>query len=364
MFNITRSQRVAAVLLACTLLAGCSGKKDDKSGDGKKDGGEKVTLQGNGATFPDNIYQAWFAAYGKKNPHVQVNYQAEGSGAGIAAFQKGTVFFAGSDAVTPKDLEKIKDNLVTLPMTAGSIVIAYSVKGEDGNPIRGLKLSRKAYADIFRGAITKWNDPAIKEHNKDAKLPDRTISVVHRSDSSGTTFSFTHHLSTISPDFKKDVGQGKTVSWPMSEKFSGAKGNAGVMSQIKQSDGAIGYVEYGFATENDLTMATLENRKGQFVEPTEKSGVAGLAAYKLPDDFRLTTPDPEGDDAYPIVTYTWLLAKQKYDDGDAAKVARLKELLRWCLSDEGQKMAPGKGYIPLPKEVTEKVVKAVDGIQP
>lgn len=348
----------AAVLAALLLLGvGCGKKSND---------GGTVTLQGSGATFPDNIYQTWFAEYGKKHPDVRINYQPEGSGAGISAFGKNAVDFAGSDAVTPSDLKDIKDNLLTLPMTAGSIVIAYNLKDANGNPVKGLKLSRQTYADIFRGKITKWNDAAIQADNKGLSLPDRTIGVVHRSDSSGTTFNFTQHLGAISPDFKKDVGVGKVAKWPEGEgtKFSAAKGNAGVMNQIKDSPGAIGYIEYGFATENQLEMATLQNKAGKWVAPDDKSGMAALASKPMPDDLRLTLADPDGDESYPIVTYTWVLVKQNYADGDPNKVAKLKDVLKYCLSDEAQKMAPSKGYIPLPKNVTEKVVKAIESIKP
>jgi phosphate transport system substrate-binding protein len=354
-----RIPRLSVLLLAGLLLLsfGCSGKK--------KDGGS-ITLQGSGASFPDNIYQAWFAEYQKKHDDVRVNYQKSASGAGIAAFSKGSVDFAGSDAVTDKDLKDIKDNLITLPMTAGSIVLAFNLKDKDGNQVKELKLSRKAYTGIFRGKITKWDDDEIAKENKGVKLPGTTIAVVHRQESSGTTFNFTNHMGAISPEFKSEIGVGKTVDWPKGEgvKFSAARENAGVMNQVKNSPGSIGYIEYGYATENDLNMATLQNKAGKWVAPTEKSGQAALASKTMPDNFRVSIPDPEGDDSYPIVTYTWVLVKAKYSEDDAKKAEKLKEVLKYCLSEEAQKMAPDKGYIPLPKSVTEKVIKAVDSIKP
>jgi len=316
--------------------------------------GPNVGLNGAGASFPAPLYETWFAEYYKKNPNIKINYQSVGSGAGVKQFIEGTVDFGASDvAMKDEEIAKVTKGVLLLPMTAGSIVLAYNLPG-----VEGLKLSREAYADIFLGKIKKWNDPKIAAANPTAKLPDKDITVIHRSDGSGTTGVFTKHLSAINEEWKKGPGEGKDVKWPTG---NGAKGNDGVTYLIKQTEGSIGYIEYGYAKNQGITMASLENKAGKYVEASTESSSKALAAVKLPENFRAFIADPEGEDSYPIVTYTWLLVYKKYDDPTKAKA--MKDVIKWGLTD-GQQFGDKLGYVPLPKEVVDQVSKAVDVISP
>ena len=310
-------------------------------------------LSGAGASFPAPLYQRWAVEYNKLHPNVQINYQSVGSGAGVKQFTQGTVDFAASDAaMSDEEIEKVKQGVVMIPATAGSIVIAYNLP-----EVKDLKLSRDTYAGIFLGKITKWNDPAIAKDNPDVKLPDLPINVAFRSDGSGTTFVFTKHLSAISPDFADEVGTDKSVTWPAG---AGGKGNEGVTALVKQTPGTIGYVEYGYAVNNGLSMASLQNKAGKFVKPTAESGAATLGHVEFPENLRIWPEDPAGDDDYPIATFTWLLLYKKYSD--AAKLKALKEFITYGLTD-GQKFSSELGYIPLPAAVAEKSKAALASVQ-
>jgi phosphate transport system substrate-binding protein len=311
-----------------------------------------VQLSGAGASFPAPLYQRWAVEFNKANPDVQINYQSVGSGAGIKQFIAGTVDFAASDAaMKDEEIAQVKKGAVMIPATAGSIVIAYNLPG-----VTDLKLSRDAYVGIFLGKITNWNDDAIKKTNPGVDLPDMPINVAYRSDGSGTTFVFTKHLATISKEFADQVGSDKSVTWPIG---AGGKGNEGVTALIKQTPGTVGYVEYGYAANNGLAFASLENKAGKFVKADEKSGAAALVG-ELPANLRVWFSDPESADAYPIATFTWLLLYGKYDD--AAKLDALKKFVKWGLTD-GQKLAPELGYIPLPASVVEKDMAALEAIK-
>lgn len=315
-----------------------------------------VSLTGAGASFPAPLYQRWFQDFNRVNPKVQINYQSVGSGAGVEQFTKGTVDFGASDtAMKDDEITKVPADkgVLLLPMTAGSIVLAYNLPD-----VPELKLPREVYANIFLGKITKWNDPQIAAANPGAKLPDQAITVVHRSDGSGTTGVFTKHLSSISPAWKEQVGEGKTVQWPGGV---GAKGNEGVTAQIQQTAGAIGYVEYGYAKNNGLKFAALQNKAGQFVTPTDESAEKALEAVTLPENLRAFIADPEGANSYPIVTYTWMLIPKKVTDANKAKA--IEAMVEYGLT-EGQKVSSELGYVPLPKSVREKVAAAADQISP
>jgi phosphate transport system substrate-binding protein len=316
--------------------------------------GAGTQLQGAGATFPAPLYQRWIAEYTKSNPNVQINYQGVGSGAGIKQFTQNLVAFGASDAaMTDNEIAAVKQGVVLIPATAGSVVLAYNLPG-----VTDLKLSREAYSGIFLGKITKWNDPAIAKTNSGVKLPDTPITVCSRSDGSGTTFVFTRHLSTISPEFKDKVGFGTSVTWPTGV---AGKGNDGVTALVKQSPGGIGYVEYGYAKNNKLAFATLENKSGQFVTATTASGAATLATTQFPGDILRAWPsDPEVKDAYPIATFTWLLLYKNYQNKDQGEA--VKKFVEWGLND-GQKFAEGLGYIPLPKEIVAKNLEALKTVQ-
>ncbi len=328
--------------------AGCGGSGNAESA------GPPVELHGAGASFPFPLYDRWFKDYVAAHPNARVDYQSVGSGAGVTQFTNKTVDFGASDAaMTDEEIAKVDRGVQLLPMTAGSIVLAYNLP-ELSQPLR---LSRKTYTDIFLGKIAKWNDPALAAANPGVKLPNLNIGVVYRADSSGTTFVFTQHLSAISSEWKSGPGTSRSPNWPAG---IGAKGNEGVTSTILQTPGALGYVEYGYAKQSQLRMATLENKSGAFVEATTASGQAALAGATLPENLRLFLPDPEGKDAYPIVTYTWLLAYRQYDKPEVAQA--LKDVVRYSL-DAGQKVSEEMGYIPLPASVVATDLKALDSIK-
>ncbi|MEM8777623.1 MAG: phosphate ABC transporter substrate-binding protein PstS [Cyanobacteria bacterium P01_G01_bin.49] len=317
-----------------------------------------VALTGAGASFPAPLYQNWFVQLNKEVPSLQVNYQSVGSGAGVEQFTAGTVDFGASDvAMKDEEIEKVSKGVLLLPMTAGSIVFAYNLPG-----VEGLKLSREAYVGIFDGTITQWNDPIIAEANPDLELPDEAITVVHRSDGSGTTGVLTKHFSTVSGEWETTIGQGKSVEWPTSKgKFIGAKGNEGVTASIQQNQGAIGYVEFGYAENNDLAMAALENASGNYIEPNNEAASSTLDAVTLPENLRAFITDPEGENSYPIVTYTWLLAYESYDDPQ--KAIAVEAMVQYGLT-QGQEQSAALGYVPLPPSVREKVAAAADVISP
>ncbi len=310
-------------------------------------------LSGAGASFPAPLYQRWAAEYNKVNPSVQVNYQSVGSGAGVKQFTQGTVDFAASDAaMSDEEIAKVKAGVVMIPATAGSIVIAYNLPG-----VTDLKLSRDAYAGIFLGKVANWNDPIIAKDNPGVTLPNLPINVAYRSDGSGTTFVFTKHLAAISKDFADTVGSDKSVQWPVGV---GGKGNEGVTALVKQSPGTVGYVEYGYAVNNGLATAQLQNKAGNFIKASDESGAATLASVQLPENLRIWPQDPTGAQDYPIATFTWLLLYKQY--ADAGKLKALKEFVTYGLTD-GQKFAGELGYIPLPAPVVEKAKAALESVK-
>lgn len=313
-----------------------------------------TTLTGSGASFPAPIYQEWFKDLAKGGDLV-VNYQSVGSGTGIKNFIAHTVDFGASDAaMNDEEIAQVPEGVQLLPMTAGEIVITYNLDG-----VQGLKLPRDVYSDIFLGKITKWNDAKIVAANPGVKLPDMPITVVVRSDGSGTTYNFTGHLCAISPEFKEKVGQGKTVQWPGSNMVKGKK-NDGVSSAVRQTPGAIGYTEYGYAQLNHLPMAVLQNQAGKYVAPGAEGGAAALANAVLPDNMIVFLTDPKGDTSYPIVTYTWMLFYKKNKDAKTAEA--LRDMVEYGLTT-GQKIADKAGYIPLPASVVAKVRAASQNIQ-
>ncbi|BAZ54263.1 phosphate ABC transporter periplasmic phosphate-binding protein (plasmid) [Nostoc sp. NIES-4103] len=312
-----------------------------------------VSLVGAGASFPAPLYQRWVLDYNQQNPNVEINYQSIGSSAGVQHFINGTVDFAASDvAITKEQAAQINRGVIALPITAGSIVLGYNL-----NLPNNLKLPRQVYIDIFLGKITNWNHPQIALANPGVKLPDLPIVVVHRTDGSGTTSMLTQHLSAISPEWKSKVGAGKSVAWPVG---IGAKGNEGVTAQIQQILGAIGYVEYVYATRNQLSLAALENKSGNYIMPTPESAAKTLEAVKLPADNLIAfITDPMGNQSYPIVTYTWLLTYHQYQD--PVKAQALKNFIDWALT-EGQKSSLELGYLPLSKKVVVQVQSAANKI--
>lgn len=315
--------------------------------------GNFVRLTGAGATFPAPLYSKWFKDYHALHHNVPVDYQSVGSGSGIKNFINKTVDFGASDAaMTPEEIAKVDVGAQLLPMTAGSIVLSYNLKG-----VPELKLSREAYSGIFLGKIRKWNDPMITKANPGVKLPDSPIHVVVRADGSGTSFVFTKHLSAISPEWAKNPGFGTMPNWPVGTR---SKGNEGVTASITTTPGAIGYLEYGYAKGQNLPMVELENKAGKFIKPTNESAQAALAAVELPENLIAWLPDPQGERSYPIVTYTWLLCYKQYSDPKKAEA--LKSVIEYGLT-VGQKSSEQLGYVPLPQNVVSKVRAALNNIQ-
>jgi phosphate transport system substrate-binding protein len=323
---------------------------------------QDLRLTGSGASFPFPLYSSWFKDFSKQTQGVTVDYQAKGSGAGIQDFTNHTVDFAASDAaMSDEEIAKIKQGVVLLPMTAGEIVLSYNLDG-----VKELKLPRDVYPDIFAGKIAKWSDPRIAAANPGVKLPDQNITVVARSDSSGTTYVFTGHLSAINEGFKTSVGHGTTVQWPTH--FVKAPKNDGVTATIKQTPGAVGYIEYTYAIATKQPMAILQNKAGQYIAPSDEAGKAALTSAvfstkTLPGsnapDLRVWLFDPANAQAYPIATFTWMLF---YQDQDDAKAKVLRDIVEYSLT-KGQAMAPKMGYIPLPESVIAQVRKAAALIQ-
>jgi phosphate transport system substrate-binding protein len=311
-----------------------------------------VKLQGAGASFPAPLYLKWFKTYSDAHQNVQVDYQSVGSGSGVKSFMDRTVDFAASDAaMKPEDMAKVEGGVQLLPMTAGSIVLAYNLKEAPS-----LKLTREGYVGIFSGKVTKWNDPLIAKANPEIKLPAAPINVIVRADSSGTSFVFSKHLSAIGKDFENSIGANNMPNWPVGTK---SKGNEGVTASLLTTPGSIGYVEYGYAHSQNLSTASLENKSGKFIAPTAASGAAALASAQLPPDMIVWVSDPEAPDAYPIVTFTWMLLYKKYDD--KSKLEAIKGLVDYSLTD-GQKDSESLGYIPLPAAIATKVKAAADSI--
>jgi phosphate transport system substrate-binding protein len=317
-----------------------------------------ITLTGAGATFPGLLYQVWVEKFNAVYPNVQINYQAIGSGGGIKAITEQTVDFGASDAAM-KDSEiaalPAGTKILHIPTALGAVVLIYNIKGKDGNAIKGLQLDADNVAGIFLGTITKWSDPKIAANNADiaANLPDTSILIVHRADSSGTTNAFTTYLDTVSPDWHTKVGAGKEVNWPVG---NGAPGNDGVSVGVKQTDGAVGYVELEYATVSGLSSALIKNAAGKFV-PGSVDGVTAAAeaiADQFPADFRQAPIiNGAGDTTYPIAAYTYILAY--VDQKDADKGKSLVAFLYWALTD-GQGEEKAIGYAPLPQSVQQKAL--------
>ena len=311
-----------------------------------------MMINGAGATFPYPIYSKWFDEYAKVDPSVRFNYQSIGSGGGQKQILAQTVDFGASDGpMSDENLSKAPGKILHIPTVAGAVVITYNL---DGNP--ALRLDGDTIANIFLGKIKNWNDPKIAASNPGAKLPDKEIVVVHRSDGSGTTFIFTDYLSKISGEWKEKAGNNTSVNWPTG---IGGKGNEGVAGQVKQTPGALGYVELIYATQNKMPYAEVKNAAGGFMKPTLESITAALATANIPDDFRFSMTNAPGKDAYPIAGATWLLVYQQQKD--AAKGKKLVEFLKWSLTD-GEKMAKDLQYAPLPESVQQRVLTRIGEI--
>ncbi len=338
------------MLFSDLCLAACSGQPFGvaSSSDASVGGGNIV--RGAGATFPKPIYEKWASEFGKINPLVRIDYQANGSGAGVTAIQNQTVDFGASDIpMTDADLQKAKGEILHIPTVLGAVVLTYNVP-EVKEPLR---LSPEVIANIYLGKIKKWNDSRIKADNQNANLPDADIVPVFRADASGTSDVFTGFLSNTNPEWKEKVGHDIHPSW-ITGVGIGAKGNDGVMGQVKQTPNTLGYVELSFAKINNLPTAQIKNSAGNFVVATLDSvqAAASDSAAKVPEDLRTEITNAPGANTYPIASYTYILVYR--DQKDAAKGKNIVDFLWWATHD-GQPMARDLYYAPLPAEIVAKI---------
>ncbi len=316
---------------------------------------EKITsILGAGATFPAPYYQKCFLTYKAQNPSIEITYNPIGSGGGIKNLIDQTVDFGASDApMTDTELKGAKE-ILHIPTVMGAVAITQNL-GPDNI---GIKLSAEVLAGLFLGEITKWNDKRIADLNPGKKLPDLDVVVVYRADSSGTTNVFTEYLAKVSESWKQKVGSGKTVKWPVGQ---GNKGNQGVASVVKNTPGAVGYVELVFAEQEHMAIDEIKNKTGKFVKPSLASVTAAAAdlVKTLPSDFRVSMTNPGGTGSYPIAAMTYLLV---YKEMERAKGLEIIKILNWMMK-EGQALAPALFYAPLPKGVLIKVKEKIKSIQ-
>lgn len=349
MSKAVRLAREISLLFAvgCLVLSlvGCN----SSAGSG---GASEVKLQGAGATFPNPLYQKWFSEYNKITPSAKFDYQSIGSGGGIKQISARTVDFGGSDAPMKDDeLKAAPGEILHIPTVLGADVVTYNLPGVQAD----LKLTPEAIAAIFLGKVTKWNDAVITSTNPGVSLPDKEITVVHRSDGSGTTFVWTDYLSKVSSEWKDKVGTGVSVNWPVGV---GAKGNEGVTGQVKQTPYSLGYVELIYAEQNKLPYAAVKNSSGEFIRPSLESitAAAAGAATQMPDDLRVSITNAPGKDAYPVSSFTYFLVYK--DQQDPVKGKALVDFLWWAIHD-GEQMAKNLLYAPLPQEVVAKAEQKV-----
>lgn len=338
--------RFAAAAVVALALSSCGSPEQPRS------------VTGAGATFPYPMYSKWFSEYHKSHPYTQINYVAQGSGAGISQVTQGTVDFGASDQpMTEAQLQKFREarstDILHVPTVLGAVVPTYNLPGVTEQ----LNFTSAALAGIFLGKITTWNDPAIASANPGVRLPATEIVVVHRSDGSGTTFVWTDFLSKISPEWASGPGRGPAIQWPAG---LGGKGSEGVTGLLKQTPDSIGYTEMIYAKQNNIPMGRVQNAGGRFIEATPESVTAAAASVEVPDDFRLSITNPSGESAYPIASYTWLLIPAKFED--AGKRDVIVDFLQWMLAT-GQELAPERQYARLPDVVAMKAQAAVDSIK-
>jgi phosphate transport system substrate-binding protein len=350
----THRFRCWLLLTVAPALAACSGSPAT-SADQTPPG--EVVLVGAGSTFDAPLFERWFTAYHSIHPRTRVKYDAVGSGEGERRFiglglrpNEAVDFGASDSAMSDVELAVAEDPTLMVPATGGCVVVAYNLPGLKAP----LKLSRRAYASIFLGDIQNWNDPRIARSNPGVPLPSAAIGRVVRLDNSGTTFAFSSHLAAISDQWRQREGVSTHINW-LGDVING-KGNEGVAGQIRNFEDSIGYVGYEFAMKLGLSLASLENRDGHFVQPSPQSCAAGLATADLSDNLRAFVPDPRGTDSYPIVTFSWVLLRKTH--GDAPKTAALRDLIEWCLKD-GQQSAEELGYARLPSPVVDRALRAV-----
>lgn len=335
---------------------GCSGQKTGE-GPSANSAGSSIRLQGSGASFPKPIYEKWVNEFGKVNANVKIDYQATGSGAGQKALLAKTADFGASDdPMSDEDLKSAGAEILHIPTVLGAVVLTYNLEAVK----EPLKLSAQNISDIYLGNIKKWNDERLKKDNPNVSLPDADILPVYRADSSGTSAVFTDFLSKTVPEWKEKVGMNKQPSW-VTGVGVGAKGNDGVMGQVKQTPNSIGYVELTFAKANNLPTALVKNKAGEFVEASldTVSAAAAASVSSMPDDLRTQITNAEGQNAYPISSYTYILVYK--DQPDATKGKAIADFLWWAIHD-GEKMVKELHYAPLPAEVVKKVEAKINSM--
>ena len=313
-------------------------------------------INGAGATFPYPIYSKWFSEYNKLHPDIRINYQSQGSGAGIQQLTKQTVFFGATDGpMTPEQMQAAAGPVLHFPTVLGAVVPVYNIPNVNAE----LKFTGALLADIFLGKITKWNDPAIAKLNAGVALPVTDITVAHRADGSGTTYIWVDYLSKVSPEWKSKVGVATSVKWPAGV---GGRGNEGVASLVTQTPGAIGYVELIFALQNKIRYGAVQNMAGEFMKASvpSVSAAAAAAATQMPADFRVSITNAPGAGVYPISSFTWILLYQNPKDKGQARV--MVDFMKWALTD-GQKFAADLGYAPLPDVVVKLEMAALGQIK-
>ncbi len=360
MFYHTIFQRALTIGLIVVFALGfaCSGQKMGQGGENSTTAtAGSMRLQGSGASFPKPIYEKWVSEFGKVHTNLSIDYQATGSGAGQKALLAKTADFGASDdPMSDEDLKNAGTEILHIPTVLGAVVLTYNLPGLK----EPLKLTSQTISDIYLGNIKKWNDERLKKDNPSATLPDADILPVYRADSSGTSAVFTDFLSKTVPEWKDKVGMNKQPSW-VSGVGVGAKGNDGVMGQVKQTPNSIGYVELTFAKANNLPAAQIKNKAGVFVDAT-LDGVAAAAAAsvsKMPDDLRVQITDADGSGVYPIASYTYILVYK--DQPDAARGKAMADFLWWAIHD-GEKFVKDLHYSPLPAGVVKKVEAKINSM--
>ncbi|PYQ96371.1 MAG: phosphate ABC transporter substrate-binding protein PstS [Acidobacteria bacterium] len=317
---------------------------------------QTMRINGAGATFPYPIYSKWFSEYNKIHSSVEINYQSIGSGGGIQQVTKQTVFFGASDGpMTPEQMQGAPGKILHFPTVLGAVVPVYNIPNVNAE----LHFSGPLLADMFLGKITKWNDPAIARLNAGVSLPASDITVAHRADGSGTTYIWVDYLSKVSPEWKSKVGVATSVNWPTGV---GGRGNEGVSALVRQTPGAIGYVELIYALQNKIAYGSVQNTGGEFVKASVSSvtAAAAEAAGKMPPDFRVSITNAPGKGVYPISSFTWLLLYENAKDKAQAKT--MVDFMNWALT-EGQKYCADLGYAPLPEAVVKLEMAALAKIK-
>jgi len=354
------SRRLVAILFTLLFVAGCSDSASRPVEAPLPPG--RMQLTGAGAMFPSALYKVWFEAYHSENPSTFIKYSAVGSGEGVRRFvgknlqENEQVDFGASDAaMQDAELAQMDNRALMIPMTGGCVVLAYNLPGFKGQ----VRLSRRAYTGIFLGEIKKWNDALIAQSNPGVSMPNLTIVTAVRQDPSGTTYAFTRNLDAVSETWRSHYGPATLVNWPGNAMR--ASGNEGVAALIEKSVGSIGYLGFEFARRINLPVASLENKEGTYIRPSSESCSVALSSAELPENLRLFISDPSGADSYPLVTFSWILVRKNYSNPQTA--AAVRDLFRWCLLG-GQGYAPGLDFVPLPKNVAEKSLAAINTISP